>query len=45
MAPPSEGCLKTVEVHVRRIRLKMAWGPEQWLVTVPGRGYRLIAPS
>lgn len=45
MDPPSEGSLKTVEVHVRRIRLKMAWGPQEWLVTVEGRGYCLIPPS
>ncbi|OGR59030.1 MAG: hypothetical protein A2X36_16665 [Elusimicrobia bacterium GWA2_69_24] len=45
MDPPSEGSLKTVEVHVRRIRLKMAWSPEQWLITVESRGYSLIPPS
>ena len=42
---PSEGSLKTVEVHVRRIRLKMDWRPEQWLVTVKSRGYALIPPE
>jgi DNA-binding response OmpR family regulator len=43
--PPSEGVLKTVEVHVRRIRLKLGWKSDQWLVSVSGRGYALIAPS
>jgi DNA-binding response OmpR family regulator len=43
--PPSEGVLKTVEVHVRRIRLKLGWKSEQWLVSVSGRGYALIAPK
>lgn len=45
MEPPSEGSLKTVEVHVRRIRMKMGWGAEEWLVTVPGRGYCLVPPK
>jgi len=40
--PPSEGALKTVEVHVRRVRLKLGWKSEQWLVSVSGRGYALI---
>lgn len=44
MDPPSEGSLKTVEVHVRRIRIKMAWGPGEWLVSVPARGYTLNPP-
>lgn len=39
---PSEGSLKTVEVHVRRIRLKLSWRSDQWLVSVSGRGYALI---
>ena len=39
---PSEGALKTVEVHVRRIRLKLGWKSDQWLVSVSGRGYALI---
>lgn len=43
--PPSEGVLKTVEVHVRRIRLKLGWKSEQWLVSVSGRGYALIPPK
>lgn len=42
--PPSEGSLKTVEVHVRRIRLKMGWEPDEWLVRVAGRGY-CLAPA
>ncbi|NNN05692.1 MAG: response regulator transcription factor [Elusimicrobia bacterium] len=40
--PPSEGALKTVEVHVRRVRLKLGWKSDQWLVSVTGRGYALI---
>ena len=43
--PPSEGVLKTVEVHVRRVRLKLGWKSDQWLVSVSGRGYALIPPS
>lgn len=42
---PSEGALKTVEVHVRRIRLKLGWRSDQWLVSVSGRGYALIPPK
>ncbi|OGR59806.1 MAG: hypothetical protein A2X36_13930 [Elusimicrobia bacterium GWA2_69_24] len=42
---PSEGSLKTVEVHVRRIRLKLHWGNEEWLRTVSGRGYFLAPPA
>ncbi|MDD5627480.1 MAG: response regulator transcription factor [Elusimicrobia bacterium] len=37
--PPSEGSLKTVDVHVRRIRLKLGWSSDRWLVSVSGRGY------
>ena len=43
--PPSEGVLKTVEVHVRRVRLKLGWKSDQWLVSVSGRGYALIPPK
>ena len=43
--PPSEGSLRTVEVHVRRIRLKMGWGPDEWLVRIAGRGYCLAVPG
>ena len=43
--PPSEGVLKTVEVHARRIRLKLGWKSDQWLVSVSGRGYALIPPK
>jgi len=43
--PPSEGVLKTVEVHVRRVRLKLGWKSETWLVSVSGRGYALIPPK
>ena len=42
MAPPSEGSLKTVDVHVRRVRLKLRWDSQEWLVTVSGRGYCLV---
>jgi DNA-binding response OmpR family regulator len=43
--PPSEGVLKTVEVHVRRVRLKLGWKSDQWLTSVSGRGYALIPPG
>ncbi|PIR18484.1 MAG: DNA-binding response regulator [Elusimicrobia bacterium CG11_big_fil_rev_8_21_14_0_20_64_6] len=42
---PSDGALKTVEVHVRRVRLKLGWKSDQWLVSVSGRGYALIPPK
>lgn len=42
---PSEGSLKTVEVHVRRIRLKLGWKSDKWLLSVSGRGYALIPPG
>ncbi len=42
---PSEGSLKTVEVHVRRVRLKLGWKSHQWMVSVSGRGYALIPPK
>jgi DNA-binding response OmpR family regulator len=42
---PSDGSLKTVEVHVRRVRLKLGWKSDQWLSSVSGRGYALIAPK
>lgn len=42
--PPSDGSLKTVEVHVRRIRLKLRLKSDRWLLTTPGRGYSLVAP-
>lgn len=41
--PPSEMSLRTVEVHVRRIRLKLGWKTGQWLAAVSGRGYCLVA--
>jgi DNA-binding response OmpR family regulator len=43
--PPSEGSLKTVDVHVRRIRLKLGWRSDHWLVSVSGRGYCVRPPS
>jgi DNA-binding response OmpR family regulator len=42
---PSEGSLKTVEVHVRRVRLKLGWKSDQWLVAISGRGYALVPPK
>lgn len=36
---PSEGALKTVEVHVRRIRLKLGLKSDAVLKTIAGRGY------
>lgn len=39
--PPSEGSLKTVDVHARRVRLKLGWSADEWLTFVSGRGYRL----
>ncbi|MFH2202621.1 MAG: response regulator transcription factor [Elusimicrobiota bacterium] len=45
MEPPSPGSLKTVEVHVRRIRLKLGWSAKQWLTAVSGRGYSLTPPG
>ncbi|MFA6003323.1 MAG: response regulator transcription factor [Elusimicrobiota bacterium] len=45
MDPPSEGCLKTVDVHVRRIRLKLGWRSDQWLLSVSGRGYCVQPPG
>lgn len=41
--PPSEGALKTVEVHVRRVRLKLGLKADELVRTVPGRGYCLAA--
>lgn len=43
--PPSEQSLRTVEVHVRRIRLKLGWRTDQWLTAVSGRGYSLAPPA
>lgn len=43
MEPPSEVSLRTVEVHVRRIRLKLGWRMGEWLLAVTGRGYCLKA--
>ena len=39
--PPSTASLKTVEVHVHRIRLKLGLKADQWLLQVSGRGYCL----
>lgn len=40
---PSEISLRTVDVHVRRIRLKMGWRSDQCLTAIHGRGY-CVAP-
>ncbi len=40
--PPAEESLKTVEVHVFRIREKLGPQSRDKLATVPGRGYRLV---
>jgi len=45
MEPPSEGSLKTVDVHARRIRLKLGWDADEWLSYVNGRGYVLAGPA
>lgn len=43
--PPSEISLRTVEVHIRRIRIKLGWKTGQWLEGVSGRGYCLQTPG
>lgn len=43
--PPSDVALKTVEVHVRRVRLKLRWKSDEWIVSVSGRGYAVIPPK
>ncbi|MBI4679552.1 MAG: response regulator transcription factor [Elusimicrobia bacterium] len=45
MDPPSEGALRTVDVHVRRVRLKLGWRSDRWLTAVSGRGYRVEPPG
>lgn len=45
MPNPSEGSLKTVDVHVRRIRLKLGWRSDVWLLSVSGLGYCLVPPK
>ncbi|HAM35289.1 MAG TPA: DNA-binding response regulator [Elusimicrobia bacterium] len=45
ISPPSESSLKTVDVHVRRIRLKLGWTSDRWLVSVTGRGYCVRVPA
>lgn len=44
MEPPSEMSVQTVDVHIRRIRLKLGWSGDRWLSYVRGRGYRLVEP-
>ena len=44
MEPPSEMSVQTVDVHIRRIRLKLGWPNDGWLSYVRGRGYRLSQP-
>lgn len=43
--PPSAVSLRTVEVHIRRIRLKLGWKSGEWLVSITGRGYCLAPPN
>lgn len=43
--PPSEASLRTIDVHVRRIRLKLGWKSDVWLTGVHGRGYSLVPPK
>ncbi|MBI2788894.1 MAG: response regulator transcription factor [Elusimicrobia bacterium] len=45
MPHPSEVSLKTVDVHVRRIRLKLGWRSDRWLLSVSGLGYCLVPPK
>jgi DNA-binding response OmpR family regulator len=44
MEPPSEMSVQTVDVHIRRIRLKLGWPADCWLSYVRGRGYSLTPP-
>jgi DNA-binding response OmpR family regulator len=44
LEPPSQVSVRTVDVHARRIRLKLGWAADEWLTFVTGRGYRLVAP-
>ncbi len=44
MAPPSDMSVQTVDVHIRRIRLKLGWTNDRWLSYVRGRGYCLTEP-
>ncbi|MBI5623664.1 MAG: response regulator transcription factor [Elusimicrobia bacterium] len=45
MDPPSEIALRTVDVHVRRVRLKLGWRSDRWLIVVSGRGYSIAPPA
>jgi DNA-binding response OmpR family regulator len=42
LEPPSDDSLRTVEVHISRIREKLGPRAREKLATVPGRGYRLV---
>ncbi len=44
-SPPSEASLHTVDVHIQRIRLKLGWTPDRWIIGIHGRGYLLRPPS
>jgi two-component system phosphate regulon response regulator PhoB len=44
MSPPSQASLHTVDVHIQRIRLKLGWPPDRWIIGIHGRGY-LLKPS
>ncbi len=37
--PPSKGSLKTIDVHLQRIRFKLGLASGRWLVRITGRGY------
>mgnify|MGYP001587523125 FL=1 len=45
MTPPSKISLRTIDVHVRRIRLKLGWRSDSWLTGIHGRGYSLVPPA
>ena len=42
--PPSEASLHTVDVHIQRIRLKLGWPSDRWIIGIHGRGYLLQPP-
>ncbi len=41
---PSPASLRTVDVHMRRVRIKLGWNADEWLSYVRGRGYCLKSP-
>ena len=42
LEPPSDDSLRTIEVHIFRIREKLGLEAREKLATIPGRGYRLV---